>query len=289
MKIINGKEIADKIILDIKNEIISKNLNVGLAVILIGDDFASKTYVRMKRKKCLDANINSYLFEYSNSIDEKTIIDKIHALNNDDKIDGILVQLPLPKHISIKTVIEAIDPNKDIDGFHPINVGKVLLGYDDTIFPCTPLGIKILLEKTKIDLTGKHVVIIGRSNLVGKPLFAMLVQNKKKLNATVTICHSYTKDLKQIALSADIIIAAIGKANFITKDFIKKGSIVIDVGINYENQSDGTKKIVGDVDYENVKELCSYITPVPKGVGPMTIAMLLKNSLICHKKNKKYE
>jgi methylenetetrahydrofolate dehydrogenase (NADP+)/methenyltetrahydrofolate cyclohydrolase len=286
MKIINGIEIADNILEDVKNEIIKKNLKVSLAVILAGDDFASKTYVKMKRKKCTLVNINSYLFEYPSSVGENTILDKIDELNNDKNIDAILVQLPLPKHIDEKKIFSKINPSKDVDGFNPINAGKVLLGYDDAIFPCTPIGIITLLKAYKIDITSKHITIVGRSNLVAKPLLIMLIQKKKEFNATVTICHSYTKNLKSITKKADILIVAIGKANFITKDFIKKGSVVIDVGINYIYKNDSTAKIVGDVDFENVKDLCSYITPVPKGVGPMTIAMLLKNTLICHKKNK---
>jgi methylenetetrahydrofolate dehydrogenase (NADP+)/methenyltetrahydrofolate cyclohydrolase len=286
MKIINGKEISDNIIENIKNEIIKKNLKVSLAVILVGDNFASTTYVKMKRKKCDFANINSYLFNYPSSIDEKTVLDKIDELNNDKNIDAILVQLPLPKQIDEKKIFSKIDPNKDVDGFNPINAGKVVLGYEDAIFPCTPLGIITLLKESNIDLSSKHVVIVGRSNLVAKPLSNMLVQKKKGFNATVTISHSYTRDLKSITLNADILIVAVGKAHFITKEYIKKNTVVIDVGINYINEKNSPSKIVGDVDFENIKDLCSYITPVPKGVGPMTIAMLLKNTLLCHKKNK---
>ncbi|MBS0655499.1 MAG: bifunctional 5,10-methylenetetrahydrofolate dehydrogenase/5,10-methenyltetrahydrofolate cyclohydrolase, partial [Verrucomicrobia bacterium] len=212
------------------------------------------------------------------TVDMLTLVDQ---LNDDDTVDGILIQLPLPDHIESVQVLERIRPAKDVDGFHPVNLGKVLLGKSDAFYPCTPLGIKVLLEQYKIDLKGKHVVIVGRSNIVGKPLAAMLVQNAPGCNATVTVAHSYTQNLKEVTLSADVLVAAIGKPHFITADMVRPGAVVVDVGIN--KVEDPTKRsgfrLVGDVDYAHVLPKVQAITPVPGGVGPMTIAMLLQNTV----------
>lgn len=287
MKIIDGSKIA----LDIKNKIKSSLKNYknkpGLVFILVGKHIPSHTYVKMKKKACELVGINSFIEELSESIKEEDLIAKIRSFNNDKKIDGILVQLPLPEHIDPVNVIMSIDPNKDVDGLHPINVGKMLIGDTTGFFPCTPLGIKTMLVKSNVKISEKHVVVVGRSNLVGKPIAAMLVQKEKDCNATVTIAHSRSENLKSITSTADILIVAIGKAHFIKKDMVKKGAVVIDVGINKITTKDNKSIIVGDVDYDNVAPLCSYISPVPKGVGPMTIAMLLQNTVKSFmKKNK---
>ncbi len=287
MKIIDGKKIA----LDIKNEIKSSLKNYknkpGLVFILVGKHMPSHTYVKMKKKACELVGINSYIEELSESIKEEDLISKIKSFNNDKKIDGILVQLPLPDHINPINVIMSIDPEKDVDGLHPINVGKMLIGDKSGFFPCTPLGIKTMLVKSGINVSGKHVVVVVRSNLVGKPIAAILIQKEKDCNATVTIAHSRSENLKSITTSADILIVAIGKAHFIKKDMVKKGVVVIDVGINKITTENNKSIIVGDVDYENVAPLCSSISPVPGGVGPMTIATLLQNTVKSFmKKNK---
>ncbi|MBN2479300.1 MAG: bifunctional 5,10-methylene-tetrahydrofolate dehydrogenase/5,10-methylene-tetrahydrofolate cyclohydrolase [Parachlamydiales bacterium] len=276
--IINGKEIAKEIALKIKAKLDNlKPKKPNLSVILVGNNSASLTYIRMKKKACDHVGIDFDLYHLDENIDEKALLKKISYLNNDPKVNGILVQMPLPKKINENEIILSINPKKDVDGFHPLNVGKALIGDDSGFLSCTPLGIKILLEKSNIDIQGKHVVIVGRSNIVGKPLAAILMQKKPFCNATVTVAHSYSRDLIQITRSADVLVAAIGKPKFITKDMVKTGSVVIDVGINLEKQSDSTTKLVGDVDFENVKDIASYITPVPGGVGPMTIACLLHN------------
>ncbi len=246
----------------------------GLAFLLVGENPASQSYVRSKKKACAETGIASTLLEFPSSIAESDLVAQIEQLNRDVLVDGILVQLPLPSHIDEKRIMLAIDPEKDVDGFHPLNVGKMLLGDDSGFLPCTPHGIKALLEKSRIPVSGKHVVVIGRSNIVGKPLAAILMQKKPGCNATVTICHSHSERLNEIASSADILIAAIGIPSFIGPGMVKRGAVVIDVGIN---RIDG--KIVGDVDFEKVLPLASHITPVPGGVGPMTIAMLLQNTL----------
>ncbi|MBA4535769.1 bifunctional methylenetetrahydrofolate dehydrogenase/methenyltetrahydrofolate cyclohydrolase FolD [Bacillus aquiflavi] len=272
-KLINGKEIARKKRIQVANEVKKlKEMNVtpGLAVILVGDNQASRTYVRNKQKACHETGMHSELIEYEDTITEQELIKKITELNEDPSIHGILVQLPLPKHINEIKMIEAISPEKDVDGFHPINIGRMMTG-QDTLLPCTPYGVLEMIAEIDIDITGKHAVIVGRSNIVGKPAGQLLL-NK---NATVTYCHSKTKDLKAYTKQADILIAAVGKANLITSDHIKEGAVVIDVGMNRNEEG----KLCGDVAFDEVKEKASYITPVPGGVGPMTITMLLFNTL----------
>ncbi|MEH7073977.1 bifunctional methylenetetrahydrofolate dehydrogenase/methenyltetrahydrofolate cyclohydrolase FolD [Neobacillus drentensis] len=271
--IINGKEIAAKKRMEIAEEVNRiKNLGVtpGLAVILVGDNPASQTYVKNKEKACQELGMNSVLIKMPEEISEESLLSKIAELNNDPSIHGILVQLPLPKHIEEKKVIESISPFKDVDGFHPINIGRMMTG-QDAFLPCTPYGIMVLLEETDISIAGKHVVVVGRSNIVGKPV-GQLFLNK---DATVTYCHSKTKDLKIHTNQADILIAAVGIPNFIKAEHVKDGAVVIDVGINRNEAG----KLCGDVDFAEVSEKAGYITPVPKGVGPMTITMLMYNTL----------
>jgi len=276
--IIDGSKIASDLRAKLQKNIIelrSKYNSVpGLSVILIGDNPASKIYVKNKEKFAKEVGIFSEVIRYPEKIDEKTVLEKIKELNNDKKISGILVQLPLPNHINKRRVIETILPEKDVDGFHPVNVGNLSSGYESSI-PCTPLGCYLLLKTVEKDLSGKHAIIIGRSNLNGKPMTQLLL----KENCTVTITHSKTKDLKKECNRADIIIAAVGKPNLVKKDWIKKGAIVIDVGINKTGSG-----IVGDVDFKEVSQVAKAITPVPGGVGPMTIACLLQNTLECFKR-----
>ena len=275
--IIDGKKEAEILSHEIKKEISllkEKTKKVPtLSVILVGNYAPSEIYVKNKLKKSKDVGINSSIIRYPNDVSEKEVLKKIIELNEDKKVSGILVQLPLPKQINKKKIINLIHPSKDVDGFHPINVGNLASGYN-AITPCTPLGCSILIKKIENNLTGKHAVIVGRSNLNGKPMAQLLL----KENCTVTIVHSKTKNIKDECLKADILVVAIGVPNFIRKDWVKKGSIVIDVGINkLEN------KIVGDVQFEEVRDKVKAITPVPGGVGPMTIACLLKNTLECFK------
>jgi methylenetetrahydrofolate dehydrogenase (NADP+)/methenyltetrahydrofolate cyclohydrolase len=278
--IIDGKKIASQIRQEIRDEILKlRGKKPLLSVILVGQNIASLTYIRMKKKACEAVGIDFNLYNFDEREKEEIILKKIDQLNKDPSVDGILIQMPLPDHIDTMKVIERIDPNKDIDGFHPLNVGKMLIGDESGFLPCTPHGIKILLQRNLIEVKSKHVVIVGRSNIVGKPLAAILVQKKSGCNATVTIAHSYSKDLKSITRQADILVAAIGRAKFITKDMVRYGAIVIDVGINHIKQTDGTTKIVGDVDFENVSKIASHITPVPGGIGPMTVTLLLQNTL----------
>ena len=276
--IIDGKKEAEVLREEIKKEITSiknkTNKVPRLAVILIGDFVPSQIYVRNKEKSSKEVGINSSVIKYSKDVPEDEILKKIIELNNDKNVSGILVQLPLPDQISKEKVINSIDPLKDVDGFSPTNVGNLASGYD-AIVPCTPLGCLMLLKKVEKNLSGKHAVIIGRSNLNGKPIAQLLL----KENCTVTITHSKTKNLKEKCLKADILIAAVGVANLVKKDWVKDGSIIIDVGINKQGD-----KIVGDVSFEEVKDKAKAITPVPGGVGPMTIACLLKNTLECFKK-----
>jgi methylenetetrahydrofolate dehydrogenase (NADP+)/methenyltetrahydrofolate cyclohydrolase len=276
--IIDGKKIADILRLKLKKEIMQIKSSFksvpGLTVILIGEDPASKIYVRNKEKFSKEIGINSEVIKYPENIEEKEVLSKIIELNKNRKVSGILVQLPLPKHINKQKVIETILPEKDVDGFHPINVGNLSSGYDSKI-PCTPLGCLILLKEVEKNLSGKHAVVIGRSNLNGKPMAQLLL----KENCTVTITHSKTKDLKSQCNKADIIIAAVGKPKFVKGDWVKKNAIVIDVGIN--KTSDG---IVGDIDFNEVSKVARAITPVPGGVGPMTIACLLRNTVECFKR-----
>jgi methylenetetrahydrofolate dehydrogenase (NADP+) / methenyltetrahydrofolate cyclohydrolase len=256
----------------------------GLAFILVGDHPASRAYVRMKKKKCQEVGILSVDRELSSDITEDRLLQEIDNLNQDETIDGILVQLPLPSHISTTRVMSAIDPAKDVDGFHPLNVGKLLLGENDGFISCTPHGVHILLSHSQIPLLGKHVVIVGRSNIVGKPLAAILMQKAPHCNATVTVAHSMTENLPELCRSADILVAAIGQPHFIKEHMVKKGAVVIDVGINRVLGPDQKPRLIGDVDFERVAPLCSHITPVPGGVGPMTIAMLLSNTLLSYQR-----
>ena len=269
--IIDGKELAKKIRANLKiecEELKKKNINSKLAVIMVGEDPASKVYVRNKSRACEDVGIKyeEYLLDVNTT--QKELVELIEKLNNDKTINGILLQSPIPSNLDVNEAFRTISPQKDVDGFNPINVGKLVLN-QDTFVSCTPYGIMKMFEEYDIDLTGKNVVILGRSNIVGKPLIHCCL-NK---NATVTSCHSRTQNLAQKAKEADVLISAIGKANFVTADMVKDGAVVIDVGINRLDNG----KITGDVDFESVKEKASYITPVPGGVGPMTIAMLMNN------------
>ncbi|MBN2423157.1 bifunctional methylenetetrahydrofolate dehydrogenase/methenyltetrahydrofolate cyclohydrolase FolD [Candidatus Woesearchaeota archaeon] len=270
--IINGKEIAEKIRQEIKAKADKLKKKPGLAVILVGDDPASQVYVRGKEKTCNELGFYSEIHRLDQNISEDELLNLVKGLNNNDKIHGILVQLPLPKHIDKNKVISLIKPIKDVDGLHPLNIGNLFTGHK-AIIPCTPKGIVKLIESTGEEIQGRNAVVVGRSNLVGKPVSVLLLNR----NATVTICHSRTQDLKKHTQQADILVAAVGKPEFITADMIKQGAIVIDVGIN---RIDG--KLIGDVDFENVKDKCSFITPVPGGVGPMTIAMLMENTIECY-------
>ncbi|MBT2643851.1 bifunctional methylenetetrahydrofolate dehydrogenase/methenyltetrahydrofolate cyclohydrolase FolD [Bacillus sp. ISL-41] len=271
--IIDGKEIAKKKKLEIADqvqELKKQGVIPGLAVILVGDNQASRTYVTSKQKTARELGMHNVLIEYPVSITEQELLAKIDELNKDEDIHGILVQLPLPEHISEKNLIEAISPEKDVDGFHPINIGRMMTG-QDAFLPCTPYGVMVMMKEIEMDLAGKHVVVVGRSNIVGKPAGQLFLNE----NATVTYCHSRTKDLKEHTKQADVIVAAVGKADLITADHIKPGAVVIDVGMN----RNALGKLCGDVSYDEVKEKAGYITPVPGGVGPMTIAMLMYNTL----------
>lgn len=278
-KILDGKETAKLLRAEFANrvsELKEKHGRApGLAVIIVGEDPASKVYVRNKKLGCDEVGFNSRVYELDNDTPEDKLLALIDKLNRDDEIDGILVQLPLPKQIDPDKVIAAISPEKDVDAFSEINVGKIMIG-DYTFAPCTPSGIMALLERYGISPSGKNCVVIGRSNIVGKPMAMLLLH----ANGTVTVCHSRTNDLAAITKNADILVAAVGKANFVTADMVKKGAVVIDVGMN--RNADG--KLCGDVAFEEVAPLCSYITPVPGGVGPMTITMLLKNTLAAFEK-----
>ncbi|PRS38908.1 bifunctional methylenetetrahydrofolate dehydrogenase/methenyltetrahydrofolate cyclohydrolase FolD [Bacillus sp. RJGP41] len=272
-QIINGKEIAESVRQEISKEVQQlreKNVVPGLAVILVGDNQASQTYVRHKQKACEDLGMHSVLIKKPADLSQEELIQSIAELNQDDSIHGILVQLPLPGHIQEKAIIEAISPEKDVDGFHPINIGRMMTG-QDAFLPCTPYGVMVMLEYIDYDLEGKHVVIVGRSNIVGKPAGQLFLN----ANATVTYCHSRTKDLAYYTKQADVVVAAVGKRDTITSDHIKEGAIVIDVGMNRNDEG----KLCGDVAFDEVKNKASYITPVPKGVGPMTITMLMKNTV----------
>lgn len=276
--IIDGKAVAAEIQEELKREVSSiRGRKPALAVILVGDHPASNLYVNRKSKACENVGIQSIQCRLPADISEQDLLKQIELYNTDPNVDGILIQLPLPPHIDETKILHSVLPKKDVDGFHPENLGKLLMGDRTGFVPCTPLGIRELLSRLKIDLQGKNVVIVGRSNIVGKPMAAMLMQRGQ--NCTVTIAHSFSKNLPSITNKADILIVAIGKPKFVTKEMVKPGAIVIDVGINRENG-----KVVGDVDFEAVKEISSLITPVPGGVGPMTIAMLLTNTLKAYKK-----
>lgn len=277
-KILDGKAVSQRVKNALKDEtekfIEKYGIKPGLAVVIVGDDPASRVYVNSKKKACAEIGYYSEEHALPESTTEDELLSLVEKLNGDEKIHGILVQLPLPKHIDEEKIINAINPKKDVDAFHPVNVGKIMIGNFDFL-PCTPAGVMELIDDAGIDLTGKNCVVVGRSNIVGKPQ-AMLLLHK---NATVTICHSKTKNIKEITRNADVLVAAVGRAQMFDGDYIKDGAVVIDVGMNrLEN-----KKLVGDVDFESAEKKASYITPVPGGVGPMTIAMLMKNTLTAAK------
>ena len=281
MILIDGKKIAADLREELRQEVVelkSKHNKIpGLTVILIGDMAPSQIYVRMKEKAANEVGLKSEVIRYPEAVEEKTVLDKIEELNKDESISGILVQLPLPKHIDKQKVIETILPGKDVDGFHPMNVGNLSSGYESSV-PCTPLGCYLMIKKIEPNLSGKKAVMIGRSNLNGKPMAQLLL----KENCTVTITHSKTKDLKAECLEADIIVAAVGIPELVKADWVKKDAIVIDVGINKTENG-----IVGDVAFEEVSKVARALTPVPGGVGPMTIACLLKNTIECFKRSQK--
>lgn len=274
-KLIEGKVVAQKILENLSDEILFLNKKPSLAVIIVGDDPASKIYVNLKKKKAQELGITSQVIEMNASVTEQELLDKIDELNNDKEVNAILVQLPLPAHINTQKVIEKISPIKDVDCFHPYNMGKIAAGLKPYVYPCTPKGIIRLLEYYDIDIASKNAVVVGRSNIVGRPVGQMLLNS----NATVTFCHSKTKDLAKITKTADILICAAGRLNLITRDMVKEGAVVIDVGMN--RKEDG--KLGGDVDFFNVETVASYITPVPGGVGPMTICSLMQNTFDLYK------
>ena len=278
-KIIDGKQIAKEVRAEIAAEcaeLKKKGIIPGLAVVIVGTDPASQVYVRNKKKACEEVGFRSEVLELPEETTEEELLALVKKLNEDVNIHGILVQLPLPEHLDDEVIIANIDPKKDVDAFHPSNVGKIMIGNYDFL-PCTPAGVMVLLEKSGIDVSGKECVVVGRSNIVGKPQAMLLLH----ANGTVTICHSRTKDLAEVTRRADILVVAIGKADFITGDMVKDGAVVIDVGMN--RKADG--KLTGDVDFATVEPKASYITPVPGGVGPMTITMLLRNTLTSAKKH----
>lgn len=272
-KLLMGKEVSARIKTELREEVQklkAQGINPGLAVVIVGDDPASRVYVNNKKKACEECDIYSEEYALPKETTQEELLELINTLNNKSDISGILVQLPVPKHIDETTIINAIDPKKDVDAFHPVNVGKIMVGDFDFV-PCTPAGVMELIKESGIDVSGKECVVVGRSNIVGKPQAMLLLHQ----NGTVTICHSRTKDLKEHTKKADILVAAVGIPNFITGDMIKEGAVVIDVGINrLEN-----KKLCGDVEFESAEKVAGAITPVPGGVGPMTIAMLMKNTV----------
>jgi methylenetetrahydrofolate dehydrogenase (NADP+)/methenyltetrahydrofolate cyclohydrolase len=282
-EIINGKEIAKEIREEVRRAVLDlkdRTGNIpGLAVVLVGEDPASEVYVRMKEKACLKAGITSFQHRLPFETGQDELLNLIEMLNRDPRVNGILVQLPLPDRIDEGKIINTIDPEKDVDGFHPVNVGKLMLG-EEGFLPCTPLGIMELLQRSGNSPEGKHVVVVGRSNIVGKPIAMMLLQKQTGANATVTVCHTGTRNLAEITRQADILIVSAGKAGTITANMVKEGVVVIDVGVNQVGKTpEGKRILAGDVDFEGIKEKARAITPVPGGVGPMTIAMLLKNTL----------
>jgi methylenetetrahydrofolate dehydrogenase (NADP+)/methenyltetrahydrofolate cyclohydrolase len=283
-EIISGKEVSSEIKEELKGRIASlkeKGVTPGLVVILVGEDPASQVYVRMKGKTCEELGLYSDTKRFPEDLPEDELLKLIDELNEDPRVHGILVQLPLPKHIDENKVLLRIKPEKDVDGFHPVNVGKMLIG-EPGFLPCTPHGVQELLTRSGNDPEGKHVVIVGRSNIVGKPVAAILMQKKKGANATVTVCHSRTKDLPAMCRQADILIAAMGVPKFIKENMVKEGAVVIDVGVNRVDDPEAKRgyRLVGDVDFEPVAAKASAITPVPGGVGPMTIVMLMMNTVI---------
>lgn len=282
-QIIDGKAISTAVKEQVKQEtqvLKEKGISVGLAVVIVGNDPASRVYVNNKKKACETVGFESFEYALPEETTQDELIDLVKKLNNDEKVNGILVQLPLPKHINETAVINTIIPEKDVDAFHPENVGHIMIG-DYKFLPCTPAGVIEMLDQSGIEIDGKNCVVIGRSNIVGKPMSMLLL----KRNGTVTICHSRTKNLAEICRNADILVAAVGKANFVTADMIKDGAVVIDVGMNRLENG----KLCGDVDYNACFEKAGYITPVPGGVGPMTIAMLMKNTLTSAKKKNSIE
>lgn len=278
-KIINGKEVSASVKAAVAAEAAQlkdeKGLKIGLAVVIVGNNPASRVYVNNKKKACEEVGFQSFEYALDENTTQEQLLDLVDVLNRDSRVNGILVQLPLPKHIDETAVINAISSEKDVDAFHPINVGKIMIG-EYSFLPCTPAGVMELIASTGTEIAGKSCVVIGRSNIVGKPM-SMLLLHK---SGTVTICHSKTQNLKEICLGADILVVAVGKANFVTGDMIKEGAVVIDVGMNRLENG----KLCGDVEFESAEKKASYITPVPGGVGPMTISMLMKNTLTAAKK-----
>lgn len=274
MNIIDGKAVSAEVKAKIREEIERDKLEVGLAVIIVGNDQASRVYVNNKKKACEVCGIKSYEYALPEDTTEQELLELVNTLNNDGKVNGILCQLPLPKHLNEEHVIESISPLKDVDAFHAVNVGKIMIG-NYAFLPCTPAGVMELIHSTGTEVSGKECVVIGRSNIVGKPMAMLLLHE----NATVTICHSRTKNLAEVCRRADILVSAVGRADFVTADMVKDGAVVIDVGMNRNAEN----KLCGDVKYDEVAPKCSYITPVPGGVGPMTIAMLMKNTLMAKK------
>ncbi len=283
-ELIDGRAIAKKIRADVverANKLAQQGLRPGLAVVMVGDDKASAVYTSAKAKAAEEAGMYSLNVRLPVNTTQADLLSRVDALNSDPKIHGILVQMPLPKQIDPDTVIRRIDPKKDVDGFHPVNVGKMLIGERDGFIPCTPAGIQVLLKESGVKTPGKDCVIIGRSNIVGKPMAALMMQDKENANCTVTVCHRHTVDLKAHTRAADILIVAAGRPRIVTADMVKPGAVVIDVGTNRVNDAStksGTR-LQGDVDFESVREVASKITPVPGGVGPMTIAMLMANTV----------
>jgi methylenetetrahydrofolate dehydrogenase (NADP+)/methenyltetrahydrofolate cyclohydrolase len=287
MIILDGKKTSNEIKAEIAEsvkEIIAKGLRPPhLAAVIVGDDGASLTYVGSKVRACKRVGFDSTLIKLPETISENKLLEKVNELNNDENIDGYIVQLPLPKHIDSQKILMAVDADKDVDGFHPTNFGKMALSLP-TFISATPFGIMELLKRYNIETSGKHTVVIGRSDIVGRPISILMSQKSNPGNSTVTLAHSRTKNIEVLTKEADIIISALGVPNFVNEDMVKEGSVIIDVGITrVADNSQKGYKIVGDVDYENVSQKCSYITPVPGGVGPMTIAMLLKNTLLAYK------
>jgi methylenetetrahydrofolate dehydrogenase (NADP+) / methenyltetrahydrofolate cyclohydrolase len=283
-QLIDGRAIAEKVYIDLRREIAelkAKDVIPGLAVVLVGDDLASRAYVRSKDKMCRELGLHSLKLELPASTTQTELLNRVEELNADSGIHGILVQSPPPAHIDETAIIRALDPRKDVDGFHPENVAKLVLDDPSGFVPCTPLGVQRLLIESKININGAHVVILGRSMIVGKPLALLLMQKNEKANATVTVVHSRSRDLAEITRSADIIIAAIGRAGFVKADHVREGAVVIDVGINRveDSASERGYRLVGDVAFEEASKKASAITPVPGGVGPMTIAMLMSNTV----------
>ena len=276
-QIIDGKAVSAKVKEEIRLEtekLKEQGIEIGLAVVIVGDDPASQVYVRNKEKACETVGFNSFKYALPAETTEEELLNLVKKLNDDDRVDGILVQLPLPKHLDDKVIINNIRPDKDVDAFHPVNVGKIMIG-DYSFLPCTPAGVMELIHSENIEISGKNCVVIGRSNIVGKPMAMLLLHE----NGTVTITHSRTKNLAEITRDADILVAAVGKPKFVTGDMVKEGAVVIDVGMDRDENG----KLCGDVDFDSVEPKASYITPVPGGVGPMTIAMLMKNTLMAAK------